>query len=1429
MRRLATLLVTLALAVVAMAGLSRAQESSDAEKSAFLTYVEEQLSTPERQIRFNGLSGALSSSVKVEEITVADETGVWLRITDAALEWSRAALLSGRLEIDRLQAARIALPRLPQTADAPPSPEASTFALPELPLAVVLKALETPLIEIGEPVFGLEATLSVEGRLVLDEGSFDTALSIQRADGVPGRLDIAAAYAPANTDLSIDVTLNEPSDGVLANLFNIPGRPATSLKITGDAPLDNFDLRLAFDVERRRILEGDLMLRREGGVLNADLDVGGPLGTIMAPRERAFFGMSSRLVAEAAFADGGGINLNRFALDSGLIEVTGSARTLPDGFPERLDITARLANVDGTATALPFADGTASMDGAEWTLAWGDNGRWSTDLRLANYRTTELTIGELALDGGGEIKNAADPGTRSASFDLGGTLRGLDSETPGLARALGDAVRLALEGDWSAGAPLALEQLTIQGSNLDIQSSGTVTGTTFDGTAAIVAGDLSAFAEIAERDLEGSARLSVHGTVEPLGGGFDLTVDGTADDLQLDQPEADALLAGQTRLSGRVERGPEGLLFDRFELASPELTASVNGRYSTETADLGLEAAITDIAAVNDNTAGRLTLDAGLTGIAPPFALKAELALDSGRLAGLAASGTRFSFDGTLHDAELNGDLVGTGLLGGAPIELEARLQSTEDATGFTGLKASIGPTRIEGGLLINTRDLMSGRLTVTSTDIRAAAALALVEAGGALDAEIGLSPGQDDMQGISIDARGTSLTFDDNRVGEFTARAEIGDLFGLDAIDADISASDAALAGIVVRQLAATARTAARQTDITASGDLAGGTRIAGAAQLSPRDDGFEALVSSLALTSPLGDVTLAAPATVTRTADTTRLSAMRFAIAGGTLSLDGSIADTIDLRATLAAVPLDIINTLRPDLGAAGILNGTARISGPSSDPAIGFDLSGSGLSAQPMRVYGIAPLALTASGNGTRSAVRISSARMTNAQGLDMTARGTTTIEGAGGLDMTVEGSAPLAIAAPLLATRGTQLDGRARFNIAASGQLTAPRARGFVSIESGSVADPLTNLRLQNITLVAGLDGDRVTVNRFSAGFAEGGTLTATGSIGLTGDLPANLSATLTDAVYTDAQTLRAELGGRLQVSGSLARDPLVSGQINLIETEITVPESFASSDTLLDVVDIAPPAGLRQTRARIARATPPATPSARPSVARLDLAVNAPNRIFVRGRGIDAELGGNIRLTGPVTRLQPVGAFRLIRGRLSVLGKRLDFDEGTITFTGDLNPNLNLVARTSTSKADAFVTVSGSASSPEIVFSSQPELPQDEILALVIFDRNLAELSPIQIARLANAATELTGGRNTSLTGALREGAGLDDLDIVSDDDGNTALRVGKYISDNIYFGVQAGTTSEATVNLDVTDDLTVRGSVDTEGDSSLGLFFEKDY
>ena len=65
-----------------------------------------------------------------------------------------------------------------------------------------------------------------------------------------------------------------------------------------------------------------------------------------------------------------------------------------------------------------------------------------------------------------------------------------------------------------------------------------------------------------------------------------------------------------------------------------------------------------------------------------------------------------------------------------------------------------------------------------------------------------------------------------------------------------------------------------------------------------------------------------------------------------------------------------------------------------------------------------------------------------------------------------------------------------------------------------------------------------------------------------------------------------------------------------------------------------------------------------------------------------GRGIDAEAAGDLHVAGSARDPQVTGGFDLLRGSLSVLGKRLVFTRGRVRFGRDVTPELALVAETS---------------------------------------------------------------------------------------------------------------------------------------------------
>ncbi|MFM2356385.1 MAG: hypothetical protein RLZZ528_2121, partial [Pseudomonadota bacterium] len=316
---------------------------------------------------------------------------------------------------------------------------------------------------------------------------------------------------------------------------------------------------------------------------------------------------------------------------------------------------------------------------------------------------------------------------------------------------------------------------------------------------------------------------------------------------------------------------------------------------------------------------------------------------------------------------------------------------------------------------------------------------------------------------------------------------------------------------------------------------------------------------------------------------------------------------------------------------------------------------------------------------------------------------------------------------------------------------------------------------------------------------------------------------------------DPNLFETSVSGDLTLTGPVAAGPKLSGGLRLSETEIRIASVGLGGDAILSgITHRADKPAVRETRLRAGLEGEAATASAAAGAARpmsLDLTVNAPARIFVRGRGLDAELGGRVRIGGTSANVQPSGQFDLIRGRLDLLGKRFDIDEGRVSLQGALVPDLYFIASTTTDGVSASVVVQGPATAPRVSFTSASGLPEEEVVARLLFGRDLATLSVLQAAQLASAIATLTGRGGDGPLSRLRSSFGLDDLDVQSGEDGSIGLRAGKYIARNLYTDVtldDEGQT-EIRLNLDVPPGVTLRGRLDSQGQTGIGVWFERDY
>lgn len=426
------------------------------------------------------------------------------------------------------------------------------------------------------------------------------------------------------------------------------------------------------------------------------------------------------------------------------------------------------------------------------------------------------------------------------------------------------------------------------------------------------------------------------------------------------------------------------------------------------------------------------------------------------------------------------------------------------------------------------------------------------------------------------------------------------------------------------------------------------------------------------------------------------------------------------------------------------------------------------------------------------------------------------------------LALRGSAQAALANPFLGSRA--VSGLLSLDARLDGPPALSSLSGRIDLTQGRLSDPDLHFSLTGLTARVDLAGSTARIDA-GADVSSGGRVTVQGTLGTAPPLPADLAVRLSRVVLRDPALYEARLNGDLRLTGPLAGGATLSGRIDLGETELRIPDALPLGAGLLpDLRHVNEPAAVRATRARAGLLDAGASGGGGGAL-RLDLLIDAPGRIFVRGRGLDAELGGSVLLRGTTDSIEPAGGLELIRGRLDILGRRLVLTSAGLRMQGDLIPDLEIAAETESDGIVTRVEITGPADAPEVRFTSTPELPQEEVLARLLFGRGLDKISAFQAAQLASAVATLAGRGGEGIVSRLRQGFGLDDLDLVTDGDGNAAVRAGKYLSDNLYTEVEVDQQgkSKVSLNLDLRPGVVVKGSVGSDGQAGIGVFVERDY
>jgi len=1042
--------------------------------------------------------------------------------------------------------------------------------------------------------------------------------------------------------------------------------------------------------------------------------------------------------------------------------------------------------------------------------------------------------GQLELDGLAVSGWRLDTLTASLQGDLSGlaleaTVLGISAPVPLPDTAL--IVPLRVEGHLTLDDPALPLRLSARHPLLAI--TGDLGLQARIGEVSVRVPDIAVLAAIAGLeqipDLAGSAHFDIEGGLDPTP-----RLDASGEVDFAGQSETAAGLLGESprfALSLHRDQGYWRLGDARLEGAAIRAQAS-----STADGQPGLDWRLTlpDLGAAVPPWTGNLELQGQLTG--PPGAqeLVAELAA---RAAHPIAGSGRISGRALVRLAERDGSVKLGGDWAGQPISVG--LTGVRSAAGdldltlgdgrWAGVSAS-GDLRLAaraalpvGEVVLQVERLADLNAVIAS--LRGATRPLALE--GRLDARVSSA----ESGRITIDAQGVGLALPGGvSIQDLELQAAL--TAGSDAVETRATARAHGLAaGGIGGDATLTAAGSAAALDLAANGDLstpagplvlaADGRLDAGARQL--RLQGLTAVA--------LGEtLRLLAPATLDLdggiAVDQLRLGLSE---AGGSATLAGRLRPTLDLDATVDRVPLALLQVAFPALQVDGMLDAALRLTGPLDDP-IGDLRANVGelrVTAGPARGLPPARLELqarrAAGSTDVDAGIDVGPSTRLRVRGQIAGGRPRT----AGRFNLRAEGRVDLAVLDALLIAEGRQASGILVLDGRISGQPDAPRLEGRLRIEDAALYDRNLALALTSIDGAVDLAGDTLRVERLS-GRSGGGSVSVTGSVGLLAeDLPVDLRLVARDAEPVQLDRLQVRGDAELSLRGRLPVAMTLAGGIQLHRVDIRLPDRLPPTIVTLEVRE----------RGATRRPRPAASVRAADAVAiDLDLAVTAPRAVHVRGRGIDAELGGSLRARGPAQRPEIDGGFTLLRGEYELLGQRFRFTSGRIDFDGSagLDPRLDLETRVTAAGSTAILAVRGRATAPRIELSGEPELPADEVLSRLLFGVAGGRLTAWQVAQVGRAAATLAGvgGEGPGLLRRARDRLGLENLWIGSGERGSATLEGGRYIADGLYIGARQGThagDAQGVLRMDLTPRIRLETDIGAARGARTGAAFELEY
>lgn len=1335
-------------------------------------------------IRIGKIEGSIFGAATLNDVEFRDPKGVFARTPEIRLEWHPLAYFARGVDVDSLTANVLNVSRLPAFRVVPDRGE------PLLPdIDIKIDRLQIDRIIFAKSITGEEqiASLSGNARIADRRAIIDATGGSVRGDRILLKLDAV----PDDNRFDVDLAVDAPAKGLVAGII---GRevPMTA-RINGRGSWRQWNGAFVANADGEKVANLALTAREgtfsvKGSAMPAALMADSVLVRSMSPI--ANIDMTATVANRVAKIDG---TLASAAME---VDATGVADMANGRFEDlALDIRVLRPAIIGSNVSGNNVRGKLLLNGAfaEPNIAYS-----VTANRLAFDNTTfEGVVATGEAQGGSEQflipVNARARRVTGINQIAGGLLTNV--------RANGD---IAI-----ANGRLLSDNLRIRSDRINATAllvgdidKGFYTGALNGKVDGFQVASVGVFNVVADVDLETT-----------LGRGYALVGTVKARSTRLFSPGVQKFLGGQMFVNAGIRYGTDGILrITRANVVAPQFRLNRgSGTYFSQ--------------------GGRVIFNG--TGYSNQY--------------GPVAVGMTGTFDRPVYRITATRPGLGVGLSNVVGIVTRSTRGFAIALTGATDYGPVTGDIDVLSGEGPLTIDILRGNFAgigVTGRIRQAAAGPfigTLTGAGAGFDGTIALSA-QGSFQRAVVDAVALNAELNGEQklsIGRGIFDADII-LYDRPQIVADIQVENARMNDILL----AAARAKVNYRDgtgtarILAEGRSQVPFRIAANADLTPqlwrvatkgRANGIDFSTAQPARIIPRRSGYDILPSTIN--------------VGDGTIRLAGSYGNSIILQSRLDKVNLAILNPFIPGIGLGGRVTGSIDWSQaslaafPRADARLEiarFVRTNLGSRSQPVDISLVGRL--LPDGGNARAIIRRRGAAVGRVQ-IDLkplppgNAAWTERLLAAP-LSGGIRYNGPADTLFSLAALADQSLTGNIGVAADFSGRVQTPQLTGVVRANDLIYENDVYGTRLTQLRVRGVFTNDQLDVTELSARAGEG-TVTGQGTVNLSSakGFPVQLNLDLDRARIARSELISTTATGRVNVTNSAEGGALISGTLRLPETRFKIIRQGAAKVATLTGIRRKAPSG----RARVSGNADPI--SSLPSNWKLDIRLEAPDELYVSGMGLESEWGAKLRITGTSDAPLISGDMELVRGTLGFAGRSFELESGRISFNGGpaTNPSIRVAAASEVDGTTVRVNIRGTGQNPDISFSSTPALPQDEIMARILFGNSIGELSAIQAVQLAGSLNSLRGGAGgLNPLGVLQSATGLDRLRILGADDETgrgMAVAFGQYITNDVYVEIVTDARGYTATQLEIslTPALSVLSQIGSGGTSNVNVRYKKDY